>query len=197
MTVDIRPYQFSVKTLGCKVNQYESESLISAIENKGLIFVPPGEHVDLFIINTCTVTGKAAMQSRQAIRQAIRRHPGALIVATGCYAQVAPDEIKTIRGVHHIIGQSDKHRLFDIIAPYLTPALSFNQRESRLTWHDFGEKTPISNFRNPCPWRQDPTLFKNSGRMQRVLCLLYCSLHTGQEPKPSDEGGFGKHPSDS
>jgi threonylcarbamoyladenosine tRNA methylthiotransferase MtaB len=60
------------------------------------------------VINTCTVTGKAAMQSRQAIRQAIRSHPKAKIVVTGCYAQISPQEIQAIEGVEYVVGHADK-----------------------------------------------------------------------------------------
>ena len=104
-------------TLGCKVNQAESEALASfagagaGLETR-LASKKPG---DICVINTCCVTQKAAMQSRQAIRKAIRRHPGATIIATGCYAQMAPDAIQAIEGVDYIVGQADKHRIFEII----------------------------------------------------------------------------------
>ena len=112
-------------TLGCKVNQAESEALASfagagagAGANADAGFETrfasnrPG---DICVVNTCCVTQKAAMQSRQAIRKAIRRHPGATIIATGCYAQMAPDAIQAIEGVDYIVGQADKHRIFEII----------------------------------------------------------------------------------
>lgn len=104
-------------TLGCKVNQAESEALASfagagAGLETGLDSKRPG---DICVINTCCVTQKAAMQSRQAIRKAIRRYPGATIIATGCYAQMAPDAIQAIKGVDYIVGQADKHRIFEII----------------------------------------------------------------------------------
>lgn len=105
----------TVITLGCKVNQAESEALASYAETSGSADAKGGAPAEICIINTCTVTAKAAMQSRQAIRKAIRNHPGALIIATGCYAQMQPEEIRAIPGVDCIIGQSDKHRLFEII----------------------------------------------------------------------------------
>ncbi len=102
-------------TLGCKVNQAESEALASYAETSGSAAAKKGEPTDICVINTCTVTAKAAMQSRQAIRKAIRNHPGALILVTGCYAQMQPGEIRSIPGVDYIIGQTDKHRLLDIV----------------------------------------------------------------------------------
>ncbi|MBI5593015.1 MAG: tRNA (N(6)-L-threonylcarbamoyladenosine(37)-C(2))-methylthiotransferase MtaB [Deltaproteobacteria bacterium] len=101
---------FSIKTLGCKVNQFESETLEQALVNQG--YLPAGEdEADLCIINTCTVTQKASMQSRQAIRQVIRANPGARILVTGCYAQTEPEAIRGIAGVHDIIGHEEKSRI--------------------------------------------------------------------------------------
>ena len=100
--------KFLVTTLGCKVNQFESDAIAQALETHG--WQPAGRdgQADICIVNTCTVTGKASMQSRQLIRQLMRRHRGARIIVTGCYAQTAPDEIERIGGVHYIIGHFDK-----------------------------------------------------------------------------------------
>jgi threonylcarbamoyladenosine tRNA methylthiotransferase MtaB len=103
--------KFIITTLGCKVNQYESESLARSLKDAGWESPEEGESADICIINTCTVTQKAAMQSRQLIRQAIRSHPRARIVVTGCYAQTEPDAIQKIKGVHEIVGHKDKHKL--------------------------------------------------------------------------------------
>jgi threonylcarbamoyladenosine tRNA methylthiotransferase MtaB len=107
--------KFRITTLGCKVNQYESDAIAQRLKDLG--YVPAGAEnpADLCIINTCTVTQKASMQSRQAVRQFIRSNPQAQIVVTGCYAQTEPDAIKKIDGVHHIIGHGDKHNIPDIV----------------------------------------------------------------------------------
>ena len=108
--------KFTITTLGCKVNQYESEALAQKLSDDGQwVILRDKEIADLCIINTCTVTQKASMQSRQAIRQAIRSHPKARIIATGCYAQTEPDKIQKIEGVHHVIGHFDKHKIPDMI----------------------------------------------------------------------------------
>jgi len=106
---------YTITTLGCKVNQFESETIEHHLNASGWSSAKGEEPADFCIINTCTVTRKASMQSRQAIRQAIRCSPGALIVVTGCYAQTEPEEIQKIKGVHWIIGQTDKHRLPEMI----------------------------------------------------------------------------------
>lgn len=99
---------FTIVTLGCKVNQCESAALSHIFKAEGYDIASSGGQADVVIINTCTVTGKAAMQSRQAIRQAARNHPSAQIVVTGCYAQTAPAEIQSIEGVDLIVGHQDK-----------------------------------------------------------------------------------------
>ena len=107
--------KFRITTLGCKVNQYESDGIAQRLKDLGYVPAGAGNPADLCIINTCTVTQKASMQSRQAVRQFIRSYPQAQIVVTGCYAQTEPDELKKIDGVHHIIGHGDKHNIPDIV----------------------------------------------------------------------------------
>lgn len=105
-----------IHTLGCKVNQCESDALRSLLASAGFDTGWHHPSADVVVINTCTVTGKAAMQSRQAIRRALRNHPNARIVVTGCYAQTAPDEIQAIEGVHLVVGHADKLRIADLLS---------------------------------------------------------------------------------
>jgi threonylcarbamoyladenosine tRNA methylthiotransferase MtaB len=111
---------FSIITLGCKVNQYESEAIarrLGCAGGGGAPWVPAGrgETSDVCVVNTCTVTARAAMQSRQAIRRAVRSHPGAKIIVTGCYAQTAPGEIERIEGVDRVIGHSQKDAIPELL----------------------------------------------------------------------------------
>ena len=110
--------KFIVKTLGCKVNQYESEVIAHQLQTMGCQLAAPGldEEPDVVVINTCTVTQKAAMQSRQATRQAIRSHPNAQVIVTGCHAQINADELARIKGVHAVVRQDRKHTLTEIIS---------------------------------------------------------------------------------
>jgi threonylcarbamoyladenosine tRNA methylthiotransferase MtaB len=89
----------AMATLGCKVNQYESAGILEALEDRGFSIVPFNTAADYYIVNTCTVTGRSDYQSRQLIRRAIRINPRASIIVTGCYARIAPDEIRKITGV--------------------------------------------------------------------------------------------------
>jgi threonylcarbamoyladenosine tRNA methylthiotransferase MtaB len=104
-------------TLGCKVNQCESAAINRLLEDNGWRCSEDGVPPDAVIVNTCTVTGRAAMQSRQAIRQAIRNYPAARVIVTGCYSQTAGDEILAIAGVDRLLRQEDKMRIAEILSP--------------------------------------------------------------------------------
>jgi threonylcarbamoyladenosine tRNA methylthiotransferase MtaB len=105
----------AITTLGCKVNQFESEALMASIEEKGYTLVPFGEKADITIINTCTVTHRADFQARQLIRRAYRSHPDSLIVVTGCYAQVEAEKVAGIEGVSYVLGNVEKDRLGELL----------------------------------------------------------------------------------
>ena len=99
---------FRTVTLGCKVNQSESDLISSRLIFAGWRSAGDHEPADLCILNTCAVTGKASQQSRQAVRRAIRLNPTAQIIVTGCYAQVAPESLSRITGVDEVIGHKEK-----------------------------------------------------------------------------------------
>lgn len=116
--------RFIIKTLGCKVNQCESEGIGTALLESGYVqTAADDEPVDVVIVNTCTVTSKAGMQSRQAVRHAIRSYPGARIVVTGCHAQTARDELAAIDGVDWVVGNPDKHNIHRMLLGDAKPVL--------------------------------------------------------------------------
>ncbi|MBL0700709.1 MAG: tRNA (N(6)-L-threonylcarbamoyladenosine(37)-C(2))-methylthiotransferase MtaB [Desulfosarcina sp.] len=132
--------RFSIKSLGCKVNQCESEDIADALKKAGMEETSPAaceQDSDICIINTCTVTQKASMQSRQAIRQAIRANPEARIIVTGCYAATEPDEINQINGVHSVIANAKK-KIPEII-------LSDSEFKSHFTESDHKKKIEYDN----------------------------------------------------
>ena len=102
---------FTITTLGCKVNRYESEAISEQLVDQGWRLRGKGTTAHLCIINTCTVTQKAAMQSRQATRKVIRDHPEALIVVTGCYAQIAPQIFTDMPSVDCVVGHAFKNQI--------------------------------------------------------------------------------------
>lgn len=107
----------SLHTLGCRLNQYETQKMQDALEAEGCRIVPFGEPADLGIINTCTVTRQADSKCRAEIRKFIRRNPGATTVVAGCYSQSGYKEIASIPGVDYIIGNQDKLNLLDYVVP--------------------------------------------------------------------------------
>ena len=93
---------FSISTLGCKLNQYESECIRQALVGRGWEFRPFGEDADYYVINTCTVTGKTDSRCRNAVRRARKAAPEATIVVTGCYAETQAESLeKILVGLHH------------------------------------------------------------------------------------------------
>ena len=105
-------------TLGCKINQYETDHLRQDLESKGNIIVPFDAEADVYIINTCSVTAKTDYQCRQVIRSATRRSQGAKVVVTGCYAATRPEEIKKIPGVSLVVGNREKAAIPDRIKDF-------------------------------------------------------------------------------
>ena len=99
---------YSFTTLGCRLNQAESDSMAEVLGEQGLEAVSPGAEPDVVVVNTCTVTREATKASRMALRRAVRNHPDAKVVAIGCYAVSNPDEITAIEGVDLVLGNIEK-----------------------------------------------------------------------------------------
>jgi len=95
-------------TLGCKLNQAETELLARRLSEDGHVLVSRAEPADAYILNTCTVTGVADAKCRRLLRQARRRNPGALVIAAGCYAQRAPDELSRMDAVDMVVSNDGK-----------------------------------------------------------------------------------------
>ena len=100
-------------TLGCKVNQYETEAIKEAFVSNGAEITGEDEAADIYVINTCTVTGIADRKSRQFIRRAKKLNPDAVVVVTGCYAQVEPEEVAAMPEVDLVVGNSLKNEIAD------------------------------------------------------------------------------------
>jgi len=105
-------------TLGCKVNNYETEAISELFKKAGYTRVDFEDIADVYVINTCTVTNTGDRKSRKMIRQAIRRNPDAIVCVTGCYAQTKPNEIAQIEGVDIIIGTNGRERIVDLVEQY-------------------------------------------------------------------------------
>ncbi len=103
-------------TFGCKLNQYETEALASAFRSRGFFLVPVGEEAELYLINTCTVTSRSEQKARRLIRQVARRRPAALVVVTGCYAQLNRRELAGLGANVAVVPQEVKDRLLELPA---------------------------------------------------------------------------------
>lgn len=102
-------------TLGCKVNRYESAALEEDLQKNNFLPVPFNSMADVYIINTCTVTAFSDWQSRQLIRRAHRMNPQAIILVTGCYAQVAAGDIAALDGVTMVVGNDRKNKIVELL----------------------------------------------------------------------------------
>jgi len=102
-------------TLGCKVNFCETEALQALFEQAGYKITDFDNQADVYVINTCTVTGSSDHKSRKAIRRARKRSPGAIVIATGCYAQGAPEKIKEMEQADLIVGNREREKLPQIL----------------------------------------------------------------------------------
>lgn len=106
-------------TLGCKVNQYESEAIAKDFRADGYEIVDERDFADVYIINTCTVTAVADKKSRQYIRRMKKINPESIVVVTGCYAQINPDEVSAVEGVDIVAGTNEKSHLAEYVREYM------------------------------------------------------------------------------
>ncbi len=102
-------------TLGCKLNFAETSTISHYFENNGYSIVAFNNFADIYVINTCSVTANANKKSRNAVSRAKSKNPKAIIIATGCYAQLKPEDFTTIKGVDYIVGANDKDKIAEII----------------------------------------------------------------------------------
>jgi threonylcarbamoyladenosine tRNA methylthiotransferase MtaB len=106
----------AIKTLGCRLNQAESEQALEALGARGFDLAHAGEEPDVVVVNTCTVTKESTASSRRLIRKLAEAHPGATVVVTGCYAVSDPDSVKAIPGVDLVVGNDAKDRIAELVS---------------------------------------------------------------------------------
>jgi len=106
-------YTVSFRTFGCKLNQAETAAIVRDFENHGYRVVPREKRADVFVLNTCTVTGRSDAKCRRAIRHALKQNPKTTVIVVGCYPQVAAEEICEIQGVDYVLGTTEKLNIFD------------------------------------------------------------------------------------
>lgn len=102
-------------TLGCRVNQYETEAMKRLFEERGYMVVGEEDPADVYVVNTCTVTGLADRKSRQYIRRMKKGNPDAVICATGCYVQTEPETLRQIEELDILLGTNHKYEIADVV----------------------------------------------------------------------------------
>lgn len=133
-------------TLGCKVNQYETEAMAELFAAAGYEICDFNDKADVYVINTCSVTNMGDRKSRRIIRRAKRSNPDAVIAVTGCYAQTAPDEVLEIEGVNIVIGNNDRKNIVNLVED-LESTANINHVTDIMTIHEF-EELHIKQYSN-------------------------------------------------
>jgi threonylcarbamoyladenosine tRNA methylthiotransferase MtaB len=109
------PVTVALATLGCRLNQVESQEMGALMGARGFRTAAAGEPAGIYVVNTCTVTGRADVSDRQLIRRVRRENPHALVVVTGCWAQTDPDAVARLDGVDLVLGNQEKYRLPELV----------------------------------------------------------------------------------
>ncbi len=110
-----RAKRFAIETIGCRLNQYESEKMATQLTVQGLDRVDYNQEADLYLINTCTVTGRADASCRNSISRATKRENGAVVVVIGCYVDSESEKIAQLNGVDLVVGNSGKDNIAKIL----------------------------------------------------------------------------------
>ncbi len=162
-----RKLMIGIKTLGCKVNQYESQGLKEKFETLGYEIVEDTEFADVYVINTCTVTGLADRKSRQYIRRVKRINPDCVTAVIGCYAQVSPEEAAAISGVDIVAGTNEKNNL-----PFFVEEALEGKHDAPL-YH-------VRDYRELCEYDEAGSITAMESRTRAFIkiqegCNRYCS----------------------
>ena len=123
-------------TLGCKVNQYESEAMLELLLREGFQEAADGEEADVVVVNSCTVTATGDQKARQALRRAKKQNPGAVAVLTGCWPQAFPGEAAEFQEADIVLGTKNRAALL----PHILSYFSHKQRIVDIAPHEAGEK---------------------------------------------------------
>ncbi|MFV0519041.1 MAG: tRNA (N(6)-L-threonylcarbamoyladenosine(37)-C(2))-methylthiotransferase MtaB [Lachnospirales bacterium] len=110
--------KIATHTLGCKVNKYDTEAMVKLFLEKGYEEVDLKDGADVLLINTCSVTNLSEKKSRQIIRSVKNKNKDAIVVAAGCYAQVAPSEVEKLAGVNIVIGTKNRNEVYNLVDNY-------------------------------------------------------------------------------
>ena len=134
-------------TLGCKVNQYETNAMIQDFIKNGYKLVEFDEKADVYVVNTCTVTNMADRKSRQMLRKVKELNANAILVAVGCYAQVAREDLEKIPEINLILGTNEKKDIVECVNKMLINALENDKKANLISVKLENGKTPSQKNR--------------------------------------------------
>lgn len=126
-------------TLGCKVNQYETEAMAELFKKSGYTLVDESDVADVYVVNTCTVTNLSDRKSRQFMRRVKKANPHAIVAVVGCYSQVSPDEVASIEEVDIILGTRERSRIVELCEEYARERSQINLVEDITKTSEFEE----------------------------------------------------------
>ena len=156
-------------TLGCKVNQYETNAMIQEFMKNGYTIVEFDEKADVYIVNTCTVTNMADRKSRQMLRRVKELNPEAILVAVGCYAQVAKEELEKIPEIDLILGTNEKKNIFGLVDEMLNERNQYmiDEKNSK-------DEKDFLNKKNNQEVNSSAKKYKGTNKKIDVTDVLYC-----------------------
>ncbi len=167
-------YTVGIYTLGCKVNQYESEAIAECFQKEGFRVQSPTLSCDLYVINTCTVTAESDRKAGQFIRRAIHKNPSAFILVTGCMAQTQPERVAAITGVDYVCGNAEKQSVVDMA--------------KKLIEHGEKQSLPLLRVAPPDAYGFEPMTISTFGRTRAYVKIedgcenhcAYCIIPTAR-----------------
>lgn len=160
----------SFYTLGCKVNQYETNAMEQQFIKNNYEIVENTQKADIYIINTCTVTNMAERKSRQMLRRVKEINPSAVLVVCGCYAQVAKNELEQIPEIDIILGINEKNEIVQIVENYMEKMAEQNKKSQEAEIDDVSKQKEFLDF-------GDVTYTEKNRAVVKVQdgCNMFCS----------------------
>ena len=160
----------SFYTLGCKVNQYETNAMEQQFIKNNYEIVENTQKADIYIINTCTVTNMAERKSRQMLRRVKEINPSAVLVVCGCYAQVAKNELEQIPEIDIILGINEKNEIVQIVENYMEKMAEQDKRSQEAEIDDVSKQKEFLDF-------GDVTYTEKNRAVVKVQdgCNMFCS----------------------
>ena len=160
----------SFYTLGCKVNQYETNAMEQQFIKNNYEIVENTQKADIYVINTCTVTNMAERKSRQMLRRVKEINPSAVLVVCGCYAQVAKNELEQISEIDIILGINEKNEIVQIVENYMEKMAEQDKKSQEAEIDDVSKQKEFLDF-------GDVTYTEKNRAVVKVQdgCNMFCS----------------------